>query len=290
MGRKFGIEIEVIGGEVTPTAAARLITQAGVECKFETYNHDRRTYWKIVSDGSLSGRNAFEIVSPPLKGDKGLRDARIVAQAIRAAGINVNRSCGLHVHVDARDMQDVHFKNLCKLVTIHEAHFKRVLPESRHSNGYAQFPSATFPGLTVDQICDRINHCDTFASLRRLWANRDDISFGGGSARYRAINLESMARHGTVEFRAHSGTVDADKMIAWASLCIGLVRRAMVSEVVGPRWANGRKRNWQDFIRGAGKEHMEFFLKRWEELGGNTAKVYASREARKAQLEKQGDE
>jgi hypothetical protein len=273
MSRKFGIELECIGGAITMQAAATLIKNAGVACEVESYNHIRRDHWKIVTDGSLVGRNPFELVSPPLAGEEGIEQVRKAVEALRAAGVGVNQTCGFHVHVDAAKMQAAHFNNLAKLVTIHERHMKRVLPVSRQNNNYARFPSVNFGGRTVEQICDLIDACPTVGALTRMWGNR-----------FNALNLDALSRHGTVEFRAHSGSLDAQKIAAWVSLCIGLVRRAVSSEVVAPRRANGRRRNWQDFIRGAGREHLAYFLKRWEDLGGNTGKVHKGRAGRAKQL------
>jgi hypothetical protein len=41
--------------------------------------------------------------------------------------------------------------------------------------------------------------------------------------RYQKLNLESLERHGTIEFRQHSGTVDAEKAVNWVRLCTAFI-------------------------------------------------------------------
>ncbi|SDX53839.1 amidoligase family protein [Hymenobacter psychrophilus] len=68
--RTFGVEIEAYGVP-RATLLAELRAQ-GLEAEAEGYNHSTRPHWKIVSDGSLSGADAFELVSPVLQGCDGL--------------------------------------------------------------------------------------------------------------------------------------------------------------------------------------------------------------------------
>lgn len=251
MARKFGIELEVIGGVSNMHDVAAMLTAVGVSCVVEGYNHQRRSPWKIVTDGSLSGQNAMEIVSPPLKGAAGLREVALVARTLSGNGITVNRSCGFHVHVDARDLSDVHFQNLAKLFVCHEEHLKSILPPSRRASNWAVWPSQILRGSLAERF-DRVSACPTFTSLRQLF----------GMDRYRALNLESFGRHGTVEFRAHSGTVDAPKIVAWIALCVSFVRRAVVDQPIAMTWGNGRPRNFWDAVRAAGREHVNYFRDR----------------------------
>jgi hypothetical protein len=47
-----------------------------------------------------------------------------------------------------------------------------------------------------------------------------------GGSRYYGLNLQAAFEHGTVEFRCHSGTVDADKITNWAVLCTAILDTA----------------------------------------------------------------
>ena len=66
----FGVEIECYN-----VIRASLITEVerrNVAIQSQSYNHnDSKTYFKIVSDASISGNDGQEVVSPILKGKKG---------------------------------------------------------------------------------------------------------------------------------------------------------------------------------------------------------------------------
>lgn len=108
--RKFGIEIEAFGVDKHQLADA--LNQANIPCFVESYNHLTKSHWKIVTDGSIrtdGSGNAFELVSPPLITDSDLRQVQRVFDILKEKGAKVNSSCGLHVHVDARDIMDLPF-------------------------------------------------------------------------------------------------------------------------------------------------------------------------------------
>ena len=67
--RKFGIEIEAYN--CTRERLARELREAGIEVMVEDCNHTTCPHWKLVTDGSLSGNNTFELVSPILVGEAG---------------------------------------------------------------------------------------------------------------------------------------------------------------------------------------------------------------------------
>ena len=74
--RRFGVEIEAYN--CTRERLARELREAGISVAVEGYNHDTRNHWKLVTDGSLSGSNTFELVSPILEGEAGLRELQKV--------------------------------------------------------------------------------------------------------------------------------------------------------------------------------------------------------------------
>lgn len=81
--RKFGIELELVG--ITREQAGRALSQVGIEVHDEGYNHTTRSYWKMVSDSSVRG--GFELVSPVLRGEDGIHEARKVATALDDMGL-----------------------------------------------------------------------------------------------------------------------------------------------------------------------------------------------------------
>lgn len=231
--RRFGVEIEFVG--CTPAQACAAIIAAGVACNVENYNHDTRPTWKIVRDGSLSvspgmAYNACgELVSPPLSGAAGLEEVRTVLRALVSAGGTVNRSCGLHVHLDAGDLSPSQIGAVLRRYSTFQAGIDAFMPASRRNSHFAQ-------RITSDMIA-RVEGCADRATLRNVAAYFD---------RYRTINVASFARHGTMEFRQHSGSVNGGKVARWIAFALFFVAASIAPTVaastVAPSTVAGRGR------------------------------------------------
>lgn len=227
--RTFGVEIECIG--VNAHVAAQAIRDAGVLCEVEYYNHYTRDHWKIVTDASVrdaTGAPGIEVVSPILQGERGLRELKLVADALNVSGGTANRTCGLHVHVGARDLTIDQIKMVVKRYTAHEEAIDAVMPRSRRGNG--------------NSYCKSMNvfSSNYGAQLENI---RDLVSFQGRSwDRFYKLNLAAFIRQGTLEFRQHSGTVQAEKIVNWVLFVLNFVEvsRNMVSGSVPSPSRRGR--------------------------------------------------
>ena len=114
--RAFGVEIEFIRKNgMSHSNIAKLIRDKNVECHAEGYNHNTRSYWKIVGDSSVSANSAQynrnmigsnELVSPILKGAEGFKQIEIICEVLNEAGCEINVTCGLHVHHDIRSWKE----------------------------------------------------------------------------------------------------------------------------------------------------------------------------------------
>lgn len=241
----FGVEIECLlpslnaGAAMTQERLAAVITNAGVPCRAAGYNHHLSRTWKIVSDGSLRpGANqlGFEVVSPPLD-ENGLDQVTKVCEALAALGATVNRSCGLHVHVGARYLPVPVLKKLAELYINHETVVDSFMPASRRLSNCPYAKSMTATSATALAAATDLNQ----------------IARAIGHGRFAKVNFQAYWRHGTVEFRHHSGTISADKIIKWIVLCNALVAIAkkeadtpVVGTAADPRehvyWRRGGRR------------------------------------------------
>lgn len=214
--RTFGIELEIYGA--SREALIREITRAGVNIESQSYNHNNNSQWKIVSDSSISGSNGNEIVSPVLRGLDGIEQIKKVCIGLQRAAAKVNTSCGFHVHFGATDFNLDNFKNLLTSFTHLEDKFDEINPSSRrlNKNHYCKNISSITNGNRVTAI-QKINNASSIADLR-------SSIFNGG--RYFKLNVQSFERHGTVEFRQHSGTTTFSKIKNWILICGRLVEYA----------------------------------------------------------------
>lgn len=214
MNRKFGIEMEIAGiNRQTALAALRAVN---VKVEDEGYNHTTRNHWKLVPDGSV--RNGFEVVSPILSGEAGLAEAEIVARALDDAGATVNSSCGLHVHFDASDLDVNALKNILRRYAAHEAEIDAFMPASRRGNENTYCKSIR--GFVQGNF-------ETISSIRDLVARQN--------SRYYKVNLQSISRHGTIEFRQHSGTVNAAKIANWVRFLAAFIDQCKLGNANAPQ-------------------------------------------------------
>lgn len=209
--RKFGVEIEAYN--CTREKLASELRAAGIEVAVEGYNHITRNHWKLVTDASLSGYNTFELVSPVLEGETGLKELEKVCWVLEYCDVKVNDSCGLHIHMDAADFDLQTWKNLALNYKRLERVIDSFMPESRRQNYYCK-------GLKAISDSD-------IESARTI----NDLQAAFGNNRYRKVNLEAYSRHRTVEFRQHSGTTNFTKMENWIHFLNGLITFAKTGTV-----------------------------------------------------------
>lgn len=203
----FGTEIEcfVSRDRIHETARAN-----GVAIAYEHYNHeDGKDHYKFVSDSSVRSnnyeedRNSIECVSPILKGKKGLSSLKAVCKSLNQAGATVNKNCGLHVHVGAKDLSDNAYINVFHNYKVIEHLIDSFMAPSRRG----------------DENC----YCH---SIRRFnyencHTKYDVYSLMGG--RYFKVNPCAYNSHKTIEFRQHQGTTNYEKISMWVNFCVKLV-------------------------------------------------------------------
>lgn len=107
------------------------------------------------------------------------------------AGCRVDRWCGLHVHVDVRDLTHPEAASTYRNLLRASRALKNLVPPSRHNNQYCRW--------------------------------RSNLS---GYTRYAAINFKAWYKFRTIEFRCQAGSTERSKIEAWAELCYQLVQWA----------------------------------------------------------------
>lgn len=177
-----------------------------------------RTRWAQKYDCSCG----WEIKSSPIRDTE---EVKHVMKAIRDAGGTVNDDCGLHIHVGIQRLNHSGLQRLAKIYARHELSLNELLPiQRRHSASYARSNRSTYDRSVFDP---------STGDLTRLFA-AIDASYDTGSLRrvansngkYSKLNLGPIGRLRTVEFRAHQGTLNFQKIDMWASLIVAIVRLA----------------------------------------------------------------
>lgn len=209
----FGVEIECLA-PFAQHIMKGVLDQAGFSS------------WRVVNDGSLNGAPGFfpmEVVSPVLRGEEGLTTLRNVMALLQAKGCKVNKSCGMHVHVGVRGMAPAQVRKIAAAFLNAEHCFDALVPPARRDgNRYCQ------SNHTLVRHGGNASRLSSASSISMI-AN---IINGGTSPqhynpyRYYKLNFQSFVHHGTIEFRQHGGTVEAEKAANWVRLITGFCANA----------------------------------------------------------------
>lgn len=184
LGNALGIEIECIipndyaedkYREFRKLIMDRKITNVNFKGDSSINDYDRELYSSVE----------VTIISDILD----MSNLKKLCEVLDEIGAWVNKTCGLHVHLDCRDianMGDITTRNLnyrANRLTWALPVLTKMLPASRLSN---------------DRYC------------RYGKSKRGD--------RYYMVNTTSFSSHKTIEIRAHSGTTNYEKISQWATL------------------------------------------------------------------------
>lgn len=201
---------EIFRGWKNKYTDSRLV---GVELEFEGYNITPNTsrldgaIWKIVPDGSLRGE-AFEAVTvQPMSVTKAVAEVENLYSVLLANGASINDSmrAGVHVHVNCQNL------NIRQLFTFMAAYYcledllVEDLGEERAGNLFCLRLS------DAEDISNAIMKCLGSQSF-------DNNYFNSEGLRYAAMNLVSLSKFGTLEFRALRTPTTAAPVIRWLLL------------------------------------------------------------------------
>ena len=203
-GMKFGIEIEVSNVNYYEL-------QAEVTSRF--------TGWKVVSDCSVN--NGAEIVSPILfYNGQTFQDVKSILEIVKSLDGKTDSSTGGHIHVDFKGYTS-QVKNLVKEFFGHQSLLFDVLkvPMSRQDSFCKGIPCHLKNRIKGTRNQEIMDTSQAVSYLRKL----DLTTY---SDRYFALNLTSLAKHGTVEFRLFNGSLDFETWKANIQLSLAIVKKA----------------------------------------------------------------
>lgn len=179
----------------------------------ETFNEIKREiqknkikYVSMKHDGSIDPESDYIAIEfTVLTRMDDMKNLEQLCQVLEKVGAKVNSSCGLHIHLDQRDVykrndsaRSVTRKELAaRVMRLNQALplLASIVPKSRRTNR---------------------QYCRLEKSTLRT------------STRYIAINTQSLSKFGTVEVRLHSATTNFVKISNWIKLCYGISRCAKI--------------------------------------------------------------
>ena len=241
----FGVEAEMTG--ITRRQAAEALA-----AYFGTSVHYCGTYydtwgvtdpegkeWKLMSDGSINaerktesgyefvGRGEYqvEMVTPKLTYAE-LPKLQECVRRVRKAGAKVNKSCGIHVHVDASNHNRQSLKNLIGIMFSKEdILFKALQVDPARARDFCR--KVREPMLRQARTLSSDETSD-LTQLENIWYEGNVKSTDHYNwTRYYALNLHSVFYRGTVEWRCFNSTLHAGKVAAYVNLCLAISAQAI---------------------------------------------------------------
>lgn len=290
--QRFGIEIEMTG--ITRKEAAECIKKElnsfcldHIGGSYDTYHimdNEGRT-WKVVSDASIeaqrkkgkttgyaSNEYRVELVSPILT-YQDIEPLQELVRALRKAGAITNKSCGIHIHVDATPHTPASLKNLVNLMASKEDLLYKSLQIDPERLRYCK--------KVNEELIQTINKKKpkTLEALADIWYEGygfEERDRHYHQSRYHGLNLHSVFNKGTVEFRLFNSTTHAGKIKAYIQFCLALSYQALTQKTASARrtYTDNEKYTFRCWMLRLGLNGDEFKTCRFHFLGnlsGNSA-------------------
>ena len=241
----FGVEVEMTG--ITRKQAAQaLAAYFGTEPRHGSDHYDSwyvtdtdGKEWRLMYDSSIeiekrdengythiaSRLYAVEMVTPKLTYAE-LPKLQECVRQVRHAGAKVNRTCGIHVHVDAANHNRQSLKNLIGIMYSKEdILFNALKVNPERVEAYCK--KVREPML---QKARRLSSEETtdLTQLEQIWYEGNVSKTQHYNwTRYYALNLHSVFYRGTVEWRCFNSTLHAGKVAAYVNLCLAISAQAI---------------------------------------------------------------
>ncbi len=166
---------------------------------------------QVVYDGSVTDgehRYGNEIVMQPRRGDLIVEDVETITSSLKRIEAYPSVRCGLHLHIDARDYDWLHFTVLTLMTKLIEPHVYTWVPPSRLSGNWSRRVSQSVKDFAY--IADRDEFIDVY------YDNGGYSNDKYNDKRYHGLNLHChfQAKQG-IEIRYHGGTLNTEKIKHW---------------------------------------------------------------------------
>ena len=179
----------------------------GVEIEVEADNLPHPSlvdyYWRTERDNSLRGNSAEYVLRKP-ETLRGVENAlKLLEREFEKANTQVRPTyrAGIHIHVNVQDLTPKQLITYIASYLMLEEVLVRYCDNSRLGNHF----------------CLRMSDASYFMDVMTDVITRGDLAvFNTEDIRYASINVTSLFKYGSIEFRALESTFDRDKILNWA--------------------------------------------------------------------------
>jgi hypothetical protein len=180
----------------------------------------------IGTDGSLPS-TGFELRTAPAAGDFLVSQLIQLGNAMQAQNGFVTSQAGMHIHVDARDIDWMSMQRIIRLYARLEASLYLLASPSRIHNNYSRPCGKLFSERLSNALVPKDTKEAVYQTLYQHGLNRNEMRASranhAASNRYYALNVHSWLYRGTLECRMFPGELRGSHMLGWAMLWTTLV-------------------------------------------------------------------
>ena len=191
------------------------IGEVGIEIEVEGDNLPISPMgWDRVNDGSLRGESGEYVLTSPVVRKSVKKFLKRMTDANKESGFKFkfsNRQ-SIHIHINVQEMGLTQVYNFITLFLLFEQHLVKFCGVEREGNLFC-LRSGDAEGLI-----EALEEASSPATINRL--NTDDI-------RYSAMNVSSLFKYGSLEFRSMRGTDDYTLIEKWIEILLSLKDAAL---------------------------------------------------------------
>jgi hypothetical protein len=171
--------------------------------------------WNVKYDSSCGTNDGFsglEVVSTICSTTQDLENVKKVCNILKDVGCKVNQRCGLHVHLGIRCFSEEQHYRMLNFFLRHEDAFFFLEPSRKDSR---------YCGPISQDIKEK------FMRGIRVDGTVPTLSYDWGDHRYTWMNGCAFRRHGTLEFRLMSGSLNEDDILNWVWFLLTCASKAL---------------------------------------------------------------
>lgn len=186
----------------------------GVRAALPLKSEDWTAYWVSKVDPSLHDNGMEYVFRNPSFGTDAIDAIVALCAFAKKNKFKVSIRTGLHVHIDVRDLTRKQLSVLLSLYALFEKAIYRFIGNRRDENVFC------LPWYKADQAAVHANNvCSDWLDVKTASEALEQEKYGG-------LNLDTLARFGSLEFRHAIATTNDDWVIKWVNVCLSLKRAA----------------------------------------------------------------
>ena len=193
-----------------------------------------KTDWGCVYECSTPGR---EFVSPILQGDMGFDAIEVMCDYADDSSWETDSSCGLHVHIDARDLSSEELLQVAYAYRKTYPLWKRFVARRRCDNSMCGNPQYELSDIKA------VEHFEDFAEARD---------------RFEFVNWRAYLCHGSIEIRIYQGSLDACEICNWVSIHARFIDavKGMTYDEIDDAFGCQARTNWKGLVNHTGEPRL----------------------------------